>query len=873
MEADELRAAFTRFFEARGHLALPSASLVPVDPSLLFTVAGMVPFKPWFLGEEEPPAGRVTTIQKCMRAGGKHNDLEAIGSTTRHLTFFEMLGNFSFGDYFKDDAIAFAWELATEVLSFDPERIWVTVHESDDEAATIWRERVGLPAERIQRLGDDNWWQMADVGPCGPCSELHLDRGEEYGPGGGPALGGGERYLEFWNLVFMQYRRDPDGSLHDLPRKNIDTGAGFERILALGQGTDSVFDTGVLRPILAAAERLTGTHYGEGGAADVGLRILADHARAMTFLVADGVLPSNEGRGYVLRRIVRRAVRRGTQLGARDLVTPPLVAATVEVLGAAYPELVSAAGFVSDVLAREEERFRSTLRAGSQLLEAELEAIAGSEPRLAGEVAFRLHDTYGFPVDLTREIAAERGVEVDLAGFEEEMARQRAQSRASGRVEGRRVAEYRAIAEEFGRTEFLGYETEVATATVVGVLPGGPDPEPGAAGPGEVEVFLDRTPFYAEGGGQVGDTGWLESEDTVARVLDTTAPLGGLHRHRVVVERGYLRPGTVVEARVDSARRAAIRRNHTGTHLLHWALREVLGPHVRQQGSLVAPDRLRFDFSHSAPLRPEEIRAVEDLVNRSVLADEPVETEEMARAEAEAAGAIAFFGERYGERVRVVRAGHGSVELCGGTHVHALGMVGPLRIVTEGSIGASTRRIEAVTGEVAIERARREAELLARAAAVLRTEPEEVPSRAEALLEQERAAREALRRVEEQAIRAEAARLAEGPRVVVRRDGLRREELRQLALALRDCPGVEVAVVLGQAAEGGVGVVAAVAPGAEWHAGNLAATAARLVGGGGGRDPEVAVAGGRDPAGLPAAEAAVRAALGLATNEVRGPAG
>ncbi|HZD64467.1 MAG TPA: alanine--tRNA ligase, partial [Acidimicrobiales bacterium] len=814
MDANELRAAFTQFFVERGHVAVPSASLIPHDPTLLFTVAGMVPFKSYFTGDEVPPYSRAVTVQKCMRAGGKQSDLELVGRTTRHLSFLEMLGNFSFGDYFKADAIPWSWAFVTEVLGLDPDRLWVTVHDSDDEAVEVWTTEVGFPPERIQRMGEDNFWRMGDTGPCGPCSELHYDKGEAYGAPGGPAEGSGERYVEIWNLVFTQYDQQPDGSLVELPKKNIDTGAGLERILSILQGTDSVFGTDVLAPIVAAAEAATGLRSGVDEATDIGLRIMADHGRAMSFLVGDGVLPSNEGRGYVLRRIIRRAVRHAYQLGVTTAVTPPLAGAVAEVMATAYPDLAAQVSFIEGILGREEERFRHTLKAGSAILDEELARGAG---RIEGEVAFRLHDTYGFPIDLTREIAAERGVEVDLAGFEESMAEQRSRARAAGlggEEESEHLPRYRELVEQVGTTTFLGYDAYDATARVLLVIDDGyaTGEDGGPAGP-RVEVFLDRTPFYAEGGGQVGDTGVIATETGRVAVVDTTAALPELVRHHGVVVEGTLQPGQQATAQVDVARREAIRRNHTGTHLLHWALREVLGPHVKQQGSLVAPDRLRFDFSHFSPVGPEELARIEDLVNTTVVANDAVHTEVMSREQADATGAIAFFGERYGDQVRVVHAGDGSVELCGGTHVDTLGAVGPLQILSEGSIGANTRRIEALTGQPALAHLRRREGVLARAAELLRAPTtEEVPDRIERLTAQVRAVSEEVKALRAQAIHQEATELGEQASdgvVVVRRDDLPRNELRDLAVAVRDQPGVTAVVLIGSPDGQGVALVAA----------------------------------------------------------------
>ena len=863
MDANGLRRAFTGFFEKRGHTVLPSASLVPTDPDLLFTIAGMVPFKPAFLGEEAPPAKRATTIQKCLRAGGKHNDLEAIGTTSRHLTFFEMLGNFSFGDYFKELAIPFAWECSTQALGFDPERIWVTVHHSDDEAEAIWLDGVGVRPERLQRMGEDNWWQMGSTGPCGPCSELYYDRGPAYGSEGGPAHGGPERYVEFWNLVFMQFNQATDGALSDLPMRNIDTGGGFERMLALLGGMDSVFDTPVLRPMLETAESITGRRYGVDHHQDVALRIMADHARAMTFLVGDGVFPSNEGRGYVLRRIIRRSVLRASNLSRAEGVTPRLAQAVVELMSEAYPALSEHAGTIAEVLSREEELFRKTLRAGSALLD---QALAGGSRRLSGEVAFRLHDTFGFPLDLTKEIAQERGVEIDMAGFEAAMAMQRQGSRlASAQAKPAQGSDaYKDILARCGTTRFVGYDTQQCQATVVATMPasageGGP--------PGDyLEVFLDSTPFYAEGGGQVGDTGWLRSGELEAEVLDTTAPLAGLHRHRVRLHRGTLAEGDGVTATVDGARRLAVMRNHTGTHLLHWALREVLGSHLRQQGSLVAPDRLRFDFSHHAAPSPEELRRAEDLVNAQILSDAAVQTEVSTKAEAEAKGAIAFFGDRYGERVRVVSAGPASVELCGGTHVAALGMIGPLRIIQESSIGSNTRRVEAVTGEASLKRSRWESELLERAAKLLQSSPSELVERVEELREEQRRQRDQLKALQSQARSQEAAALvasALNGRVVARLDGKSNAELRDLAVAVRDDPGIEAVALLGSPDGSGVAMVVAVKESSSLVASEVIGPAARAVGGGGGRGGDLVMAGGRDVSRLGEAVGIVERLLGL----------
>jgi alanyl-tRNA synthetase len=863
MNANELRRTFTGFFVERGHKAVPSSGLIPHHPRApLFTNAGMNQFLPIVLGEEVPSHPRATSVQKCVRVRGKHDDIDNIGRTTRHLTFFEMLGNFSFGDYFKEQAIPLAWELLTERLGLEGERLWASVYLDDDEAAAIWADAVGLPAERIQRMGEDNFWEMGDVGPCGPCSEIYYDRGPAYGEAGGPAHGGAERYVEIWNLVFMQYDRQPDGSLAPLPRRIIDTGMGLERTLTVVQDVPSVFETDVLRPLVETAEQITGFRYGgtwPGSENDVSLRILADHARSMTFLTNDGVFPSNEDRGYVLRRIIRRAVRQAYRLGVEKPVTPALVAATVSVMGEAYPELVRNQDFVTHVLLREEERFRQTLRSGLSILEEE---IAGGARTVPGETAFRLHDTFGFPIEITTEIAAERGVEVDSAGFEQAMEAQRARARAGGRDAGAASANaeaYRELLEQFGSTEFTGYqEVETAGVHVLAVLP---DP----AGADRLEVFVDRTPFYAEGGGQVGDTGEIVTETGRARVLDATSALPGLSRHTAEVVEGELYAGQEATARIDVERREAIRRNHTGTHMLHWALRAVLGAHVKQQGSLVAPDYLRFDFSHFGPMTAEEIDRVERMVNEHIVANEPVRAFETTREHAEQLGAIAMFGEKYGEFVRVVEAGNESLELCGGTHVHALGSIGPLKITQESSIGSNTRRIFALTGLTSLEHLRDEERALQQAAELLRAQPAEVPDAVERVLRRQRELADELKAIRSRGLAEEARRLAnaaEDGTVVARVDELTPEQLRELALSVRQQPGVRAAVLLGSPDGQRVSLVAAVAKDSGLVASDLIADAARAVGGGTGRNPELAVAGGRDASRIDDALALVRARLG-----------
>jgi alanyl-tRNA synthetase len=856
MDSNSLRRAYLDFFVAQGHLELPSSGLIPHHPRApLFTNAGMNQFIPYFLGEEIPTHRRATTAQKCVRVRGRHDDIDLVGRTTRHLTFFEMLGNFSFGDYFKTEAIHWAWELLVDKLGMEADRIWVTVYTDDDQAADIWANEVGVPRSRIQRMGEDNFWEMGETGPCGPCSELYYDRGPDWGAEGGPVGGGEERYVEFWNLVFPQYDRQKDGELAPLPRPGIDTGAGLERLLTIFQGVRSIWETDVLRPLIARAEAITGRTYGDDPETDVALRILADHARSMSFLIADDVVPSNDDRGYVLRRLIRRAVLRLYLLGVDRVAGPDLVEATVEVMGGAYPDLARKQALVAETVAREEAQFRSTLRAGMAMLESEL---AGGR-RISGEAAFRLHDTHGFPIELTREIAVSREATVDEPGFEAAMKRQRQQSKAGIKRLGAgetNAAHYRDLLESHGPTRFVGYEGTSARAQVLAVLPTSGE---------QVEVFLDVTPFYAEGGGQVGDTGTISTSSGQARVVDTTAALPGLHRHLAVIEEGSIEVGQEAQAEVDADRRAAIRRNHTGTHLLHWALRQVLGSHVKQQGSLVAPDRLRFDFTHFKPLSREEIDAVEDLANAEVLSDAYVTVEHMDRHSADQAGAMAFFEERYGDVVRVVRAGSASVELCGGTHVDRLGMIGPIEIVTEQSIGSNLRRVEALTGTATLERLRANEARLSQVASLLKATPDEILPAIERRLADLRAADDRLRSLQQAALAGEARQLAAeaiAGAVVARRDGLTAEALRDLALAVRSEPGVEVVVLGGAPEVGKVSLVAAARSGGRFKAPELIVDAARAVGGGGGgKNPELAMAGGRDASRLDEALEGVRMKL------------
>ena len=854
MDANQLRAAFTRFFTDRGHTAVPSASLIPHDPSVLFTIAGMVPFKPYFLGDEAAPWPRATSIQKCFRTV----DIDIVGTDTYHCTFFEMLGNFSFGDYFKEEAIPLAWELLTEVFGLDGDRLWITVHDQDDEAEQIWIDKVGFPAERIQRMGDaDNFWAMGDTGPCGPDSEIFIDKGASYGDDGGPKFGSEVRFVEIWNLVFMQSNRDASGVLTDLPHKNIDTGAGLERILPILQGTDSMYDTDLFAPIIQAAATLSKTTYGADDRTDVALRVLADHGRAASMLVADGVLPGNEGRGYVLRRVVRRAVLAARRLGVSAPVTPVLVDAVIDVLGQAWPNLVDTHGVILNVLSREEAGFDRTLTAGLGRLE---EAFATGEKVLGGDVAFTLHDTHGFPVELTEELARDAGVEVDRAGFDAAMAAQRDRARAAAKAaKAGDESSYRALLDPEGPTQFVGRDAAhySVPARVIGVLAG--------SEPGQVEIFLDRTPFYAEGGGQVGDTGTIVTATGIAEVYDTIYALPGLIAHRARLD-GELAVGQDASATIDGPRREAIRRNHTATHLLHAALRAVLGDHVRQQGSSVTADRLRFDFSHHAQPTPEELAAVFALANDAVLTGAAVETTETSLEEAQRMGAIAFFGDKYGASVRVVQAGAASLEFCGGTHVDSLGQIGPILLESESSTGANTRRIFAVTGRVALDRVGERERVVAAAAELVRAEPDDLLGALARMMTRQREADKELSRLRQQSSTAVAADLATaavaaGHAVVVaRHDGLDGKSLQTMAQAVLRHDGIS-AVVLGGSPDGAKVALAAATGPAGPDATELVRALGDIVGGGGGGSAEVALAGGKDPARIDEALAEARRLL------------
>jgi alanyl-tRNA synthetase len=849
--ANELRKAFTGFFEQRGHTKVDSASLIPHDPTILFTVAGMVPFKPYFVGDEVAPYKRAVSVQKCARAGGKHNDLDDVGRTKRHCVFFEMLGNFSFGDYFKTDAIPWSWQLVTEVFGFDGDQLWITVHESDDEAEQIWHDQVGVPMNRIQRLGDaDNFWQMGETGPCGPCSEIHIDRGPAFGPDGGPLNDPqGDRFLEFWNLVFMQFNQDKDGSRTPLPKPSIDTGAGLERILALKQGKDSIWETDVLFPLIEQAQSATSAKYKIGDYEDkpsFSLRVLAEHARSATMLVNDGVFPSNEGRGYVLRRIFRRAVRHAYLLGTEKLTMPQLVETAVEIMQEAHPTLKTNKDFILGVLTKEEESFRQTLKNGLTLLENEFSSMKTSKKAtLSGKSAFVLHDTYGFPLELTQEIADERSISVDIAEFEGEMDVQRARAKAArkGAVANENVLDqYRQVLDEHGQTRFVGYESDSCTAKVLSIV---------AMDDSRVEVFLDVTPFYAESGGQVGDRGTIRCLSGEIKVTDTVFALPGLRKHIGLLS-GEISVGTEVTATIDSDLRNATRKNHTATHILHYALRKVLGDHVKQAGSLVSAERLRFDFSHYAPLSASEIEQIERIANAQVLTNSDVKNYETSKEKATQAGAIAFFGDKYGEMVRVLEAGD-SIELCGGTHALATGDIGLIKIVEEGSIGSNLRRIEAVTGQNAVDYVISTARTIQKLNELLDTNSGALVESLSRKIAEVKELNDEVKTLRMAVARGRASEFISNSKngvVVQRVDDLSPSDLRELALAIRANKQIRAVVLGGVTSTGGVALVAATGSGISTPAGELISQAAKMVGGGGGGKGDIATAGGKNASAL-----------------------
>ncbi|MEQ5854357.1 alanine--tRNA ligase [Halomonas sp. EF61] len=856
MKSADIRQAFLRFFEEQGHTRVPSSSLVPGnDPTLLFTNAGMVPFKDVFLGRDPRDYVRATSSQRCVRAGGKHNDLDNVGYTARHHTFFEMLGNFSFGDYFKRDAIGFAWTFLTEVLGLPKEKLWVTVHVSDDEAERIWKDEIGIDPERFSKLDEDNFWQMGDTGPCGPSSEIFYDHGAEVwgGPPGSPEEDG-DRYIEIWNLVFMQFDRDASGEMKPLPKPSIDTGMGLERIAAVMQGVHSNYEIDLFQNLLKAAAEATGASDLEAPS----LRVIADHIRSCAFLIADGVLPSNEGRGYVLRRIIRRAIRHGHKLGAQGAFFHRLVAALDAEMGEAYPELRQARAQIERVLLKEEEQFARTLDHGMGLLEQALAALDGDT--LPGETVFKLYDTYGFPYDLTADVCRERGVTLDAEGFERELEAQRERARAASQF----GAEYSATIELEGQTEFTGYDRLEDSARVVALY----DSEGNALDRLTPEhpavVVLDRTPFYGESGGQVGDTGYLNVEGGRFLVKDTQKQAGH-HLHQGVLLEGELVVGSEVTPQVDESLRAATVRNHSATHLLHKALRLVLGDHVQQKGSLVTPERLRFDFSHFEAMSAEQLKEVERLVNQQVLANAPTRIESMTLDEAKEKGAAALFEAKYADSVRVLTIGADdfSIELCGGTHVARSGDIGCCHIVAESGIASGVRRIEAITGEGALAYFGEQEARLARVAERLKAKPEQLEERVDSLVERNRGLEKELERLKAKLASAAGSDMlasateVKGVKVLATHlDGVSGKELRGVLDQLKNKLGSGI-IVLGVADEaaGKVSLIAGVTDDliARVKAGELVNHVAGQVGGKGGGRADMAQAGGSDVNALPAA--------------------
>ena len=882
---NEIRSTFLDYFAKHGHEVVPSSPLVPRnDPTLMFTNAGMVQFKNVFTGVEKRPYQRATTAQKCVRAGGKHNDLDNVGYTARHHTFFEMLGNFSFGDYFKPLAIELAWNLVTKEFGLSPERLLVTVYADDEDAAGLWRKIAGFPDERIIRIGtSDNFWQMGDTGPCGPCSEIFIDQGPELqgGPPGSPDEDG-DRFLEFWNLVFMQYEQIEPGNRVGLPRPSIDTGMGLERMAAILQGVKSNYDTDLFRSLIDAVAHQVGRP--PEGARTASYRVIADHLRASSFLVADGVLPGNEGRGYVLRRIMRRAMRHAQLLGSRDPMMYRLVPTLVREMGQAYPELTRAEALITETLRLEETRFRRTLERGLSILDAETRDLAAGQ-NLSGETAFTLYDTYGFPLDLTQDALKSRGIGVDTDAFKAAMERQRAAARAAWSGSGEAATEtlWFALRERVGATEFLGYETETAEGVVTALVHGGAEVESIAAGE-EGLLVVSQTPFYGESGGQVGDTGTVAGPGLRARVTTTEKKLGDLFVHHVTVEEGTLAAGQAVELKVDHARRHAIRANHSATHLLHEALRQVLGDHVAQKGSLVSPDRLRFDFSHPKPLNDEEVAAVEEIANRVLLQNGPVVTKLMAVDDAIASGARALFGEKYGDEVRVVSMGTGeagdgrprtfSVELCGGTHVGRTGDIGVVTVMGEGAVASGVRRIEAMTGDAARRHLAEESRRLAAMAGLLKVPPAEAPERLAALIEDrrrlERELAEARRKLAMGggASGEDPVREVAGIKLMARAvQGVEMRDLKSLADEGKKRLGSGIVAIVGVAPDGKAGLVVGVTDDLTERFDAVALVRAgseRLGGKGGGGRRDMAQAGGPDGAGAEAALDAIQAALAAA---------
>jgi len=857
MKCAEIRSKFLGFFKERGHEVVPSSSLVPAnDPTLLFTNAGMVQFKDVFLGQDNRPYTRATSSQRCVRAGGKHNDLENVGYTARHHTFFEMLGNFSFGDYFKHDAIKFAWEFLTDVMKLPPEKLWVTVYQDDDEAANVWLKEIKVDPARFSRIGDkpggkqyesDNFWAMGDTGPCGPCSEIFYDHGPGIhgGPPGTPEEDG-DRYIEIWNLVFMQYDRTPDGILNPLPKPSVDTGMGLERLAAVMQGVHNNYDIDLFSNLIKFVAALAN----EKDLTNKSLRVIADHIRSAAFLITDGVVPSNEGRGYVLRRIIRRAIRHGHKLGLRDAFFYKLVAPLAKEMGDAYPELVKAQSNVEKVLLQEEQRFAETLDQGMTILEEAISALKGNV--IPGETVFKLYDTFGFPVDLTADIARERELNLDMEGFEKEMSAQRERARKAGKFE----ASYHDKLNVQGATEFTGYDHVEDEGKILYLFKDGVTVEKLNAGEQGI-VVLDRTPFYAESGGQVGDEGTLESGKSVFKVQDTQKQQD-VYTHIGEVSSGQIKVGDAVKAIINNSERRQIAFNHSATHLLHAALRKLLGEHVTQKGSLVEADRLRFDFSHFAPVSPEELNAIEDLVNEKIRANYAVDTQLMKQDEAMAAGAMALFGEKYGDVVRVLSMGDFSVELCGGTHVSRTGDIGLFKITSETGVAAGVRRIEAVSGPGALQWVRHNENNIHQLASLVKGSQDTLTEKVKQLLDKNRQLEKEVEQLKGKLASSQGSDLLsqaeeiDGIKVLAARlDGVDPKSLRDTMDQLKNKLG-SAAIVLAAVNGEKINLVAGVTSDQtnRIKAGNLVNAVAQQVGGKGGGRPDMAMAGGNNPAAL-----------------------
>ena len=871
MNANEIRRRFLKFFEDRGHSVVKSSSLIPAeDPTLLFTNAGMNQFKDVFLGRERRNYNRAVSSQKCVRAGGKHNDLDNVGHTRRHQTFFEMLGNFSFGDYFKSDAIDFAWSLLTKEFAIPTDKLWISVFREDDEAFGIWTDNVGVAKDRVKRLDEkDNFWQMGETGPCGPCSEIYFDLGagaseEGHADCAFPCECG--RYVEIWNLVFMQFDRDAQGKLTPLPKPSIDTGAGLERVASVLQGKISNFETDLIRPIIDRACELLNVEYGAAESSDVSVRIIADHVRAATFLISDGIIPSNEGRGYVLRKIMRRGIRQGTLLSYEQPFLYQLSGYVVDMMKEAYPELLNTREYVARVIKTEEERFAAMVSVGLKKLEDAVDQlVTAGKDTIPGIDIFKLYDTFGFPLDFTNEIAAEKKMKLDMAGFDAELEKQRERARQSWKGDEGSVHPVFQRFLQSGGTAFLGYQAARSSVEVSGIIKDGEEATSiegvGAAG----ELILKETPFYAESGGQIGDTGTLTSPNGVARVLDTYSPVRGVIVHRIEVEFGKISIGDTVDAKVDDDRRRRIAANHTGTHILHAVLRETLGTHVKQAGSLVTPDRLRFDYTHFAALTDREIQEIESRINNVVFQNLPVQTRVMELNDAVASGALAFFGEKYAQEVRVVSIPNVSVELCGGTHARLTGDVGLFKIVSESSVASGVRRIEALTGFGTYTRLEEDEDLLRDISQTLKTPRTEITKAISRLLEQQRNLEHEIDSIKRKSARSLLDGLAESPQdvkgvVVISRkvEGVDASTLRELAETVGARIGSGV-VVLGLASNGKASLVTVVSEDLRkrLHAGQIIKKVAEMVGGSGGGRPDFAQAGGKDVESLDQALQAV----------------